>query len=199
MGVVRSGLRSWIETEDDFIVSESWDWQSTLESIKKYKPDILISESKLNGISGSEFVENVLKRNADLLCISYSRFCSASHVKSMIKAGVKGYFHYTSGKEQVIAAIKTVLQGEVYLCLKSASAVSEEIKNGANHGSLTKQEETILTMVADGYSSKAIADLLCLSLSTIKTHRKNIMNKLDIHEVANLAKYAVLKNLTTLE
>lgn len=198
--ILREGLKH-ILLEDACveIVGEASDGREALEKIEKLKPDIAILDISMPSLSGLEASRVIRKYNKTIKIIILTRHDNAEYVQQAMKNGVDGFILKDSAGDDLLKAVKDVMNGNIYL---SPKLVTDIVKSGITkprrknqlkpeNELLTNREKEVLKLVAEGKSSNEIASLLRISSKTVKVHRLNIMNKLDIRNVAELVKYAI--------
>ncbi len=201
--ILREGLKH-ILLEDNSIeiIGEAGDGREALEKIDKLKPDIAILDISMPTLSGLEAARVIRKYNKNIKLIILTRHDNEEYVHQAIKNGVNGFILKDSAGDDLLKAVRDVMNGNIYL---SPKIVTNIVKSGmAEPGSkdriklksekkelLTNREKEVLKLVAEGKSSNDIAALLKISPKTVKVHRLNIMNKLDIRNITALVKYAI--------
>ena len=202
--MVRSGLIKLLEPYKEFIiVGEAGDGEEAVEMTKKLQPDIVIIDLSMPKLSGIEATKLIRKNNPITKVLVLTMHDNEEYVYQIFKCGAGGYMLKNSGKDELAAAIRAVAKGETFF----SPRVSEIMVNAylrkadAREGlplsnddiPLTKRENEILFYIADGLNNSQIAEKLFISARTVDTHRTNIMQKLDIHDAANLVRYAMKK------
>jgi DNA-binding NarL/FixJ family response regulator len=211
--VVRSGLRMLLRSSPDFsIVAEAADGEEAVRLVEKHKPDIAILDISMPKVDGIEATKMIRKNSPDVKIIILTVHEDEEYVYEILKAGASGYLLKNVGKKEIFEAVRSAMTGERFF----SPGISRMIIDGfvkraneqvqpedKNHQSgkqqLTKREIEILQYIAQGYTSRQIADTLCLSFRTINTHRANLMQKLDIHETAGLVRHAINAGLVKLD
>lgn len=205
--VVRTGLRTLFQgTEECHLVGEAGDGEQAIQMIASKKPDVAIldiSMPKLNGIEAARIVKEKFPGVKILILTMYE---DEGYVNEMVRAGADGYVLKNADKKEILTAVKVVASGERFFSPTISKLMIEGfIKKaavgetpGISDDRLTKREIEVLQLIAEGMTSREIAEKLFLSLNTINTHRTNIMKKLDIHDTAGLVKYALQNGLTNL-
>lgn len=205
--IVREGIRSVIErtTDDIEIVGESSNGNEVLEFARKNLVDVYILDISMPMLNGIETTVKLIKMNPNTKIIILSVHDSRSFVEKTLSCGAKGYLLKESAVDEVIHAIHEVNRGRYYL----SAAISKYIVNGflseinkrdinENLAHLTEREREVLQLIAEGFTNKEIASNLNLALNTVHVHRKNIMQKLDIHKHAGLIRYAIKEGIVKL-
>jgi two-component system response regulator NreC len=204
--ITRQGLRSLLEKEPDMaVMAEAEEGRTAVRLAIELKPDVVIMDVSMPDLNGMEATRQIVSRLPDIRIIALSMHSDNLFVTEMLKSGVKGYLLKDCAFEELAGAIRSVVEGKTYL----SPSVSGMVVNGylnrlsnpeaIGSESLTNREREILQMIAEGRTTKQIALKLHISVKTVETHRRKIMNKLDIFTVAELTKYAIRKGLTTIE
>lgn len=186
--IARLGLEPDIE-----VIGTASNGLEAIELIKQLKPDVTlmdISMPIMNGIDATHLIKEALP-DAKVLMLTMHN--NREYIMKVMQSGAVGYMLKEISSEKMVQAIKTVNQGSTYFCEKvTQNLFSQPVKpTQAVQNPLTRREEAVLKLVAEGESSKKIASQLNISYRTVETHRHNIKHKLDIHSTAELAKYAV--------
>jgi two-component system, NarL family, response regulator NreC len=204
--IFREGLRALLEKQRGIeVVAEAKDGLEAVRFAQKLIPDVVIMDVAMpekNGIEATRETLEVLPRTK---VIALSMHSDRRFVLQMLKAGAVGYLLKDSAFEELAAAIQAVSSGQTYLSPKITDVVIKEYLHSQARSEvsvftiLTHREREVLQLLAEGKSTKEIAATLHVSVKTIETHRQQVMDKLDIHSVAELTKYAIREGLTTLE
>ena len=205
--IVRDGLRSLIEKHPDMqVVGEACDGRATVNLVKELRPNIVIIDIGMPDLNGIEATRQIGSNNPNTKVIALSMHSDKRFVMKMLEAGACGYLLKDSAFDELSRAIETVVAGKIYLSPAVAGVVVEGVVRGTTSNGtaktpieLTAREREVLQLLAEGRSTKQIANNLNVSVKTVETHRRQVMEKLDIHSVAELTKYAVREGLTTLE
>jgi Response regulator containing a CheY-like receiver domain and an HTH DNA-binding domain len=199
--MVRSGIKAALEraNKDIQVVAEVSNGKELIELPKDLKVDIFlvdISMPILNGIEATKKLRRV-RKNAKVIILSM--YDDRISVERAIRAGASGFVIKVSTIEEVINAIEDVSKGKFFLCSSISNYVFEGFLNRASGRkglhTLTAKEKEILQLVAEGYSSRRIAEEFGLSLNTVHVHRNNIMHKLKLHKQADLIRYAIKEGI----
>jgi DNA-binding NarL/FixJ family response regulator len=195
--LVRAGMRALLANMPNVeVVAEAMDGFEALKVIKTHAPDIVLMDISMPNLNGLEATAQATRDFPDTRIIVLSAHSSEEYVGQALRAGAAGYLLKDAPTVELELAIKSVAQGETYL----SPAVSKHVitnyvrRVGGEAGSLellTPRQRETLQLVAEGKSTKEIARLLHLSVKTIETHRAQLMDRLDIHDVAGLVRYAL--------
>ena len=204
--IVREGLRNLLEKQEGFeVVAEAEDGLAAVKKAKKLSPDLVIMDIGMPDLNGIEATRQILAESPHIKIIALSMHSETRFVSEMLKAGASAYLLKDSAFEELIQAIQASRSNKIYL---SPSIADKVIKNYITSfpresfspfSILTQREREVIQLIAEGKSTKKVASLLFLSVKTVETHRQNIMEKLDLHSVAELTKYAIREGLTSLD
>jgi DNA-binding NarL/FixJ family response regulator len=204
--IVREGLRLILSDIPNYeLIGESGDGKETLELVEKLKPDITVLDISMPTMNGIDIARKLRKYVPESNIIILSRHDNELYVKQLLEYGVKGYVLKDDAGDDLIRAIEEVSKGNIYLSPKlttyfvedyihSQKSVSRAVRD-LPLSKLTAREREVLKLIAEGNSSKEIASILRISPKTVKVHRMNIMNNLDIHNVAELVTFAIKNGL----
>ena len=204
--ITREGLKSLIQNEKHMeIVAEVGNGRSAVEKALSLIPDVIIMDINMPGLNGIEATKQILAQHPHIKIIALSMFSERRYVMGMLKAGVSGYLLKDCAFNELLNAIKTVSKGSRYLSQQITDMVMDDLLNDrpaeelSLNVSLTQREREVLQLIAEGARSIQIATRLHISEKTISTHRRKIMNKLNIHSIAGLTKFAVREGMTSLD
>jgi DNA-binding NarL/FixJ family response regulator len=203
--ILRQALSALLEQEQEMeVVGETADGQATLELVRNTRPDVVIMDIAMPGLNGIEATRKIITECPDTKVIALSVHSDRKFVFHMFKAGASGYLLKDCIFEELVSAIHTVTKNQIYISPEISDIVVKDyihqsLKNSSTIFSvLTDREREVLQLLAEGKATKQIAALLKVSTKTIETHRKQIMDKLNIHSIAELTKYAIREGLTFL-
>ena len=204
--ITRQGLRSLLEKQSDMaVVAEAEDGRTAVQMVEKLSPDVVIMDVSMPDLNGIEATRQIISRNSKVKIIALSMHSDRLFIAEMLKSGACGYLLKDCAFEELARAIRAVVDGKTYLSPAISGVVVDDYlhrlsKNDSPNGQiLTNREREVLQLLAEGKSTKQIALKLHISVKTVETHRRQMMDKLDIHTVAELTKYAIRKGLTSLE
>ncbi|MGF1483131.1 MAG: response regulator [Opitutales bacterium] len=171
------------------------------EGVQELKPDFVLSDIKIPSINGLEVLRRIKAKMPHTLVLLFSAYFSTGMVRQALKAGVNGMIEKTAGLSEMHKAIESVLAGETYLGPAVVGITREIMINPEQDDSLeslSSREVEVLQLIAEGFSSKEIAARLDISTKTAETHRAHLMQKLNLHGIAGLTRYAIAKGLVKL-
>jgi DNA-binding NarL/FixJ family response regulator len=202
---IRDGLRTLLETHPEIrIVGEAGDGRTAVRMARELEPDIVILDVAMPDLNGIEAARQIIAEHSDIKIIALSMHSDRRFVSEMLKAGASAYLSKDYVFDELESVIRTVVANKVYLSPDISGVV---VENYVRHtpksepsvfSVLSDREREVLQLLAEGKTAKEIADEIHVSIKTVETHRTNIMNKLDIHRVAELTKYAIREGLTSL-
>lgn len=207
--LVRDGIKALLEDQQDILViDEASDGREALEVVRKQKPDLLIVDIRMPELNGIEVVQQLRDENLDLKTLVLSMHDSEEYVLQSIQAGADGYLLKGSSKEEFLKALHTLQQGDKYFAGELSSIIINNFVTGkaaapvpkpkasiVDAYSLTKRERQILGLVLEGKSNKEIGEDLNISKRTAEVHRFNLMKKLEVKNLMELANKASEFNL----
>jgi len=204
--MMREGLRVLLEEKLGYeCVAEVDDGDTAVSKAKELKPDVVIMDIVLPHLNGIEATRQIKAYQPQIEVIVLSMYATRSYILQLLQAGASAYLLKDSAVEDLAAALTAVRKGGMYLspAISTAAALKNETvrileKNIAESERLTKRQLQVLQLIADGHSTKEIAAILEISVKTIETHRKQIMDKLEIRTTAGLTKYCIREGLTSL-
>lgn len=205
--IERQGVRALLDAQPDVrVVAEAGDGLEALPLVGASHPDVVITETIMPRMNGLELTGQLLHRYPDLRILVLTRNEREDCVLRLVQAGAGGYLLKTVDSADLLAAVRAVVSGGRVLQPKALEAVLADYLQRVHEpagrryaAELTAREREVLKLIAEGNTNQDIADLLCLSRKTVETHRSNIMEKLGLHKVTDLVKYAIREGLVGLD
>jgi DNA-binding NarL/FixJ family response regulator len=200
--LVRAGIRALLERIDRVrVVGEAGDGLQALELIKELGPDVVLLDLTMPGLSGFEVLKETSERFPAVHMIVLSVNDSAEYAIHALRSGASGYLPKSAASAELEVAIDRVMHGEKYVSPSIAPEASLEFSGGGSERAteLTPRQLEVLTLISEGSSTKDIARTLNISVKTVETHRAQLMERLDIHDVASLVRYAIKIGLVSIE
>lgn len=183
------------------LVGSSGDGREGLEACKAMKPDLVIVDIMVPSLNGLEIVRQLRHGLSNVKLLIFSAYSSRDRVQAAMKVGVNGIVHKNASIEELEKGIQRVASGESFMSSEILEILRDIMLNPQSTdslGRLTTREREILQLIAEGNTTKEIAAMLGISIKTADTHRTNVMNKLDIHDVASLTRFAIQQGLVEL-
>ncbi len=203
--IMREGLRSLLERTGEFeCIAEADDGYQAVMLATELRPDVVIMDISMPNLNGIEATRQIKSALPEVEVVVLSMHATRNYVLQVLQAGASAYLLKDSAFEELSTALLAISRGGMYLSpaiTKTAALANLKGSFGGIAGQvehLTKRELQVLQLIAEGKSTKDIAARLELSVKTVETHRKQIMDKLDIRSIAGLTKYCIREGLTTL-
>jgi len=195
--VVRQGLRMLLERERFEILGEASDGLEAIALVAKLHPDVVVLDLAMPGLNGIGAARDIVKVSPRSRIVLLTMYTEEHHVLEALRAGVKGCVSKTQAADHLLAAIREVCAGGVYLSPSVSGAVVQAYlaKSDPPADPLTSRERQVLQLIAESKTTKEIAVILSVSVKTAETHRAKLMEKLDIHSTAGLVRYAIRRGL----
>jgi DNA-binding NarL/FixJ family response regulator len=204
--ILREGIKALLSVEPDLeVVCEAEDGRVAIRQAEAYSPDLVLMDLSMPRTGGLEAIREIKRANDGIKILVLTVHDSDEYIQEALKAGADGYILKDADRNELLGAIRHVLNGKRFLSPGISDKVIEgylasggkTLRSKTAWDSLTHREREILKLIAEGYSNRKIADYLCVSLKTVETHRANLMKKLDIHNAAGLTAFAMEKGLVT--
>ncbi len=201
--IFREGLTELLNKESHLeVIGGAGTRQELLELLQHNPPNVVIMDIDMGEVSGIDLTKEIQILNPGLKVLALSMHGEKSYIVKMLEAGATGYILKNAGKEEMINAIETIARGDTYLSSQVSSKLIEHITNPSAFKRekkdgipLTDREIEILKLIAEEYSNAEIAEKLFISIRTVDTHRRNLLEKLGLKNTAGLVKYAINKGL----
>ncbi len=199
----REGIRSLLAGYDDIeILGEAIDGKEAVEKACQLAPHVILMDIGMPEMDGLEATRRIMKKSPKTKVLVLTQHDNREYVLSAIKAGATGYVPKRALGSELVSAIRTVYKGDSFLYPTAATALIKDYLHRAEedpYDRLTAREREILRLIAEGHTSREIAEMLFISLKTVLGHRTKIMEKLDIHNRTELIKYAMRKGLVSID
>lgn len=206
--IVRQGLAKVLEAEAGFsVVGEARDGREAISQVEQLKPDVVLMDITMPMLNGIEATRQIKKSNPKTKVIILSMHSHNRFISELFSLGASGYLLKDSSGTDIINAINAAIRGDTYLSpsisrqviedyvsLKRTKSSREEL-----YSQLSNREREVFQMIAEGRSTKEIAEILCVSMSTVKTHRSNIMEKLQMDNISQLIHFAIELGLVEIQ
>jgi DNA-binding NarL/FixJ family response regulator len=195
--VVREGLRALLERAEFEVIGEAGDGQEAIQLVEKLRPAVAVLDIAMPTLNGIDAAREISRLSPETKTILLTMLTEDQYVLESLRAGVKGYVLKSNSTEELVKAIREVCQGKVYLTPAASTAVVQAYvaMSSASPPELTEREREVLQLVAEGKTSKEIAEKLGITWRTAESHRSHIMEKLAIHDIASLVRYAIRNGL----
>lgn len=205
--MMREGLKSLIQKENGMeVVGEAENGKEAVQLATKAGAHVVVMDVAMSDLNGIEATRKIVGANPHMKVIALSGHANKEFVREMLTAGASAYVLKKRAYEELARAIREVMKGKKYLSPDIAQGVvddyvelSSSISDNPAFIVLTDREREVLQQLAEGKSTKEMADALSVSVKTVETHRRNIMEKLNLHSVAELTKYAIREGVTSLD
>jgi DNA-binding NarL/FixJ family response regulator len=202
--ILREGLCALLRGHSDIrVVAEADDGAEAVRLAAELSPDLVVMDVSMPRVNGVEATRQILAGNPGVKVVILSLYSADRPlVADAFRAGASGYLPKEASFDELATAIRSVMHGKIYISPECQNVARETLQHaggaeGAASWPLTPREREVLRQVADGHAMKQIAVHLDLSVKTVETHRRQIMDKLGLHSVAELTKYAIRQGITT--
>jgi two-component system response regulator NreC len=204
--LVREGIAAFLKLCEGLeIIAEASDGIEALEKTGKFHPDIIIMDVNMPKLGGLEATVEIKKAHPHIKILVLTQYEDREYIARFLKAGVSGYLLKKAVGSDLVAALKAIMRGELYLYSSIASeVVAGFLKEGRHetddpYEKLSDREKQVLKLVAEGHTHKEVADMLSISVKTVIAHQTNIGEKLGIHTRAGLIKFAIQKGIIKID
>ena len=204
--VVRDCIRKAFEQEPGMeVVAEAENGRLAVSLARRLQPDVVLMDIHMPDLNGTEATRQILSEHPGIRVVALSMYFHKQYVLRMLEAGAAGFLPKNCSFEELLLAVRTVTAGKSYLSPEVAEIVIEAAIHAARGTQrtelslLTPRECEVLQLIAEGHSSRVIAGRLFMSKRTVESHRRDIMRKLNCHNIAELTKFAVREGLTSLD
>ena len=199
--VFRDGITSILgEVEDINIIGEANDGREVINHLESINPDVILMDISMGETNGIDTTKLVKQKFPSLKVLVLSMHGESAYIVKMLEAGASGYLLKDAGKDEMIRAIRTVAEGNTYYSQRVSAAIVEHLTNPNQPKKnkqipLTKRELDVLRLIAEEYTNPEIAESLHISIRTVDTHRRNLLEKLQLKNTAGLVKYAIKQGI----
>jgi two-component system response regulator NreC len=204
--LMRDGLRAILEKHPAMTVAaEASDGHEAIALARKLKPEVVLMDVSMPGLNGIDATRQIVTKMTQVKVVGLSMNSDRRYVLAMLAAGASGYLLKNAAAEELTRAIEAVVAGQKYVSPLVADAIVEAAIRGAapdlsmEGRGLSGREREVLQLLAEGSTSKQIAGRLGVAVSTVETHRRQIVDKLGLHSIAELTKYAIREGLTRVD
>ncbi len=205
--LMRAGLRSLLERDlHHTVVGEASNGREALEQVNVCHPDLVVMDIGMPELNGIEATRHLIEEYPNLKIIALSIHTDVDYVVEMLKAGARGYLLKDSALEELQLAIQCVCYGQTYLAQQLATIVYDDYvrrvapqQQDSAYNLLSQRDREIVQLLAEGHTSKEIAERLSLAVSSVETYRSHIMAKLNLRSIAALTKYAIREGITSID
>lgn len=200
--MIREGLRLLLSGLADVeVVGEAADGRTAVRLARKLSPDVIIMDVAMPGLNGIEATRQLTALGSGTKIIALSGKATTQSAMEMLKAGASAFVRKESAFSELAEALHAVMAGRVHVSPDLAGVLELPTSNGNGHRavSLSGREREVLQLMSEGKATKEIAPCLNVSVKTIETHRRNLMEKLKMYSVAELTKYAIIEGITSVE
>jgi DNA-binding NarL/FixJ family response regulator len=204
--IMREGLRALLAKQKEIeVIAEADSGRGVIELCSQLHPDVVVIDISMPDLNGIDAARQITRQAPDIKVIALSMHSDKKYVKEMLAAGASGYLLKDAAFEELGMAIATVLKNKTYLSPQITDTVVKDYinenvpQNSIASTALSAREREVLQLIAEGKSTRDIAAQLYVSVKTVETHRKQIMDKLGLNSIAELTKYAIREGLTSVE
>ncbi len=199
----RAGMKALLnELADVEVCAEAKDGRETLAQVERHRPDVVLIDIAMAGMNGLEAVARIARAHPEIKAVVLSMHATEAYVLEALRAGAAGYLVKDADPEELALALRAVRRGETYLSPPvSRQVIKEYVRRTGGEtnllATLSPRQREILQLIAEGKTTKDIANLLNISVKTADTHRTQLMERLDIHDVAGLVRFAIRSGLSS--
>ena len=197
--IVRESLREVLSRESDIeVVGEAGDGTQALLRVHELMPDLVVTDISMPGLDGIALTKRIREECPGVKVLALTTHLDRRYVTQMLDAGALGYVNKAAGRNELLLGVRAVAAGNSYLCQECAAMLVKTPVDKSVQSILGRREIEVLKMIAKGETSAVIADSLFIAVGTVEVHRRNILRKLDQHNIAGLTQYAIREGLISL-
>jgi two-component system NarL family response regulator len=197
--IVRESLREVLERESDIqVVGDAGDGEAALALVHQLLPDLVVADISMPGLNGIALTQRIQRECKGVRVLALTTHLDRRYLVQMLDAGALGYVNKAAGRSELLLGVRAVAAGNRYLCQECAAMLVKTPDGAGALAKLGRREIEVLKMIAKGQTSAAIAESLFIAVGTVEVHRRNIMRKLDLRNIAGLTQYAIREGLITL-
>jgi two-component system response regulator NreC len=201
--IIREGLRSLLENSEIIdVIGEAEDGREAIRRVEQLHPDVIVMDITMPDLNGLEATRQIKHRFPEVKVLILTVHTVEEYIAQILRAGASGYVVKRAAIRELVAAIQAVHQGNTFLSPVISKTVidgylkqSQTAGEADSYASLTEREREVLQLIAEGRSSREIAERLVVAENTVRTHRANLMSKLGLHNTAELTQYAIRKRI----
>lgn len=204
--LVRQGIRALLERSGEVqVVAEAATGEEAVHLTEKEKPDVVVMDLSMPRLDGAQASERILSLSLPTQIIVLSMHSDTTMVQQLLRRGVKGYLLKDAVTEELLLAVRSVSQGKIFLSPTISDSVMSlliappDVNAATAVDLLTPREREVLQLVSEGHTNSSIADVLSISVKTVEKHRANLMNKLEVNDLASLVRESIRRGLVILD
>jgi len=204
--ILRQGVKALLDNQEGIqVVGEAPDGREALKITDEVKPDVILMDIAMPGLNGLEATRRIKNKHPQIKILVLTMYTNEEYISQILKAGADGYLVKETAYDDLVSAIKAVQSGEAFMSPSISKKVIKTYIQQSQRSEeraedlLSSREREVLQLIAEGNSSKKIAELLFISPKTVENHRTHIMDKLNIHNRTGLIKYAIRKGIVDID